>query len=124
MDKLSLHNLIFTKSTLLILILGVLFQASAVAESVGGATSPLCIEQEEHGNWVNINSNTRSITRINVDFFCRDTSLNGQLPAGFSFYLNLFGACHPRDCDWGEVGANRDRNGWIRTTIDHGFAVR
>jgi hypothetical protein len=84
----------------------------------------LCVTAPEDGWWRNKNSSTRSITRVHVDFQCQDQILNGQLHPPFPFYINLFGKCHPTDCDWGVVGANRASNGWIRTTIDHGFARR
>jgi hypothetical protein len=62
---------------------------------------------------------------VNVRFQCQDVIVNGQpYPPGFPYYLHLFGSCYPTDCDWGEVGARRDSSGWIRTTIDHGFATR
>jgi hypothetical protein len=61
---------------------------------------------------------------VHVNFYCRDQVLNGQLYPPFPFYLRLFGKCHPTDCDWGSVGARRESSGWIRTTVDHGFARR
>jgi hypothetical protein len=89
------------------------------------AVHALCVTPTEAGNWVNYDSNTRSITRINVRFQCQDQVLNGRpYPPGDPFYLHLYGACHPTDCDWGERGARQDSNGWIRTTINHGFATR
>lgn len=116
------------KSPLFILAIVVL----AIVGSITGLTlaaSPahaLCMTPAEEGEWVNYDSGTRSITRINVRFQCQDQVLNGRpYPPGSPYYLHLFGACHPTDCDWGEAGAERDRNnGWIRTTIHHGFATR
>ncbi len=85
----------------------------------------LCATPAEEGTWTNINSNTRSITNITVEFQCQDQIVNGRpYPPGPPYYLHLFGACHPTDCDWGRVGAERGTGDWIFTTIDHGFATR
>jgi hypothetical protein len=87
--------------------------------------SALCAQPREEGRWVNVNPNTRSITRLSVRFVCQDQILNGvPHPPGSPFYLHLYGKCHPTDCDWLERGATRSSGGWIRSTIDHGFAIR
>jgi hypothetical protein len=115
------------KSPLLMLVIVTLASLGSIA-GLALNVSPalaLCVTPEEQGEWVNYNSNTRSITKINVRFQCQDQILNGQpYPPGFPYYLHLFGACHPTDCDWGEVGARRNSSGWIRTTINQGFATR
>lgn len=99
-----------------ILLLGLAAAPPAVA---------LCAAQEEDGQWVNADHNTRSITRINLRFVCQDQILNGQLhPPGPPWYMHLFGACSPSDCDWGEVGAQRLSSGHIYGTYDQGFARR
>jgi hypothetical protein len=80
---------------------------------------------DEEGAWVNYDPNTRSITKVNVRFQCQDQIRNGQLyPPGYPYYIHLWGSCYPTDCDWREHGATRNSSGWIRTTIDHGFATR
>lgn len=85
----------------------------------------LCASQPEEGAWTNIDPNTRSITNVTIEFQCQDQVLNGRpYPPGPPFYVNLWGSCHPTDCDWGRVGAERGSDGWIFTTIDHGFAMR
>jgi hypothetical protein len=45
------------------------------------------------GDWYNVDSNTRSITRILIS------------QEGTSAYVHAYGKCHPIDCDWGTVGA-------------------
>lgn len=85
----------------------------------------LCAEQPEDGAWVNIDPNTRSITRINLRFICQDQIRNGELyPPGPPWYVHLWGKCHPADCDWGEVGATRTGSGWIYAYYNQGFARR
>ena len=85
----------------------------------------LCIQPDEDGNWVNTDPNTRSITRIPLRFVCQDQVLNGQLyPPGPPWYVNVFGKCHPTDCDWSEVGAQRLDSEHIYAFYDQGFAKR
>lgn len=43
------------------------------------------------GTWVNKDSNTRGVTRLVI------TS------AGNKLNIQVFGQCHPQDCDWGTV---------------------
>ena len=76
-----------------------------------------CIEQPEQGKWTNTDPNTRSLTRIDLRFTCQDQVHNGQpYPPGPPWHVHVFGKCHPTDCDWGEVGAQR-------LTAGHTFAV-
>lgn len=87
----------------------------------------LCARPSEMGQWVNRDSNTRSITRANIGFVCQDVRLNGERPTTPPYSIELFGACHPTDCEWEEVGASRlpvDEGSWLRTTLDQGFAER
>lgn len=99
-----------------LLLAAVYFQAPAYA---------LCAEQPEMGNWVNADSNTRSITRADLRFVCQDLILNGEPhPPGPPWYVHLFGKCHPNDCNWGEVGARRLGSGHIYAFYDQGFAKR
>lgn len=84
-----------------------------------------CVTPQEQGSWTNADPQTNSITRIQVRFVCQDQVLNGQpYPPGPPFYLHLFGKCHPTDCDWGEIGANRLSSGQIYGSYDQGFAKR
>ena len=86
----------------------------------------LCVTPFEEGQWSNIDSNTRGITRVNVRFICQDQILNGVpcCPPGPEFYVHIYGKCHPTDCDWGEVGAQGLNSGFIYATYDQGFAKR
>jgi hypothetical protein len=96
----------------------------------GGLVSPRpvaaqCLVQPENGNWINTDPNTRSLTRIQVRFTCQDQILNGEpYPPGPPWHVHVFGRCHPTDCDWGEVGAQRLSTGHIYAFYDQGFAKR
>lgn len=86
----------------------------------------LCLAPFEEGQWSNIDSDTRGITRVDIRFICQDQILNGVpcCPTGPPYYIHLYGKCHPNDCDWGEVGAQRTSGGFIYGTYDQGFAKR
>lgn len=85
----------------------------------------LCIQPPEEGNWVNTDSNTRSLTQINLRFVCQDQILNGQpYPPGPAWYDHIYGKCHPTDCNWGEVGARRLDTDHIYAIYSQGFATR
>jgi hypothetical protein len=74
---------------------------------------------------VNTDPNTNSITRIQLRFVCQDQILNGQpYPPGPPWYIHVFGKCHPTDCDWGEVGAQKLNSGHVYGFYDQGFAKR
>src|SRR5262245_6244182 len=82
-----------------------------------------CVQPPEEGTWINTEANTRSIPRIQLRFVCQDQILNGQpYPPGPPWYVHVWGACSPTNCDWGEVGAQRLSSGHIFATYDQGFA--
>lgn len=84
-----------------------------------------CLVQKEAGNWRNADPATRSLTRIQLRFTCQDQILNGEpYPPGPPWHIHVFGKCHPTDCDWGEVGAERLSSGHIFGRYDQGFARR
>lgn len=87
-----------------------------------------CSQPEEDGKWVNTDSSTRSLTRAELRFTCQDQVLNGVLyPPGPPWHVRLWGKCHPSDCDWQEVGADRVTIGnrtFVRAIYRQGFATR
>jgi hypothetical protein len=88
----------------------------------------LCVQPQEEGNWVNSDTNTRSLTRAVLRFTCQDQVLNGQpYPPGPPWHIHLWGKCHPSDCDWGEIGATAvtigDRT-YVYGVYSQGFATR
>ncbi len=77
------------------------------------------------GDWRNINANTNAMTRALVSFACNDVvlcDLDGNCSGGDSYYsMQMFGKCHPTDCEWGRVRAQFMADGWIRGTYAFGF---
>ncbi len=62
------------------------------------------------GSWINVNSGTGGVTRLVV------RSDDQQL------FVRAWGACHPRDCDWGEAQCTH-HGAACKATWDHGFAT-
>ena len=62
------------------------------------------------GSWINENSGTGGVTRVVI------RSDDAQL------FVHAWGACHPSDCDWGEIQCAPDGAG-CKATWDHGFAT-
>ena len=87
-----------------------------------------CVTQPEEGNWVNADTNTRSLTRAELRFTCQDQVLNGQpYPPGPPWHMHLWGKCSPSDCDWAEVGAQEVTIGsrtYVYAVFQQGFATR
>ena len=100
------------------------------------ARASLCIVPPENGNWHNVNPNTRAITRVNFRMTCTTrfvTTCHGFICTGHwestpNYYLRVFGACHPTDCNWGEVKGTKLTSGslagWYYFKFDQGFAKR
>jgi hypothetical protein len=85
----------------------------------------LCATPAEAGNWINVDSNTQSLTRVNLRFVCQDQILNGQpYPPGPPWYTRVFGRCTPSDCDWQEVGSQQLTSGYVYSVYTQGFATR
>jgi len=102
-----------------------LFGAIVGLLATHGRANALCLLPQEEGKWVNTDSNTRSLTRIELRFVCQDQVLNGQpYPPGPPWYVHVWGKCVPTDCDWGEVGAQQLGSGHIFAFYDQGFAKR
>jgi hypothetical protein len=92
------------------------------------SASALCVANPLMGSWHNINANTNSITKAQVDFGCGDVILcpvGGPCTGGQSTWtVSLWGKCHPTDCAWGPRPATLRSDGWLRTSYNHGFATR
>jgi hypothetical protein len=98
---------------------------SAALMSAPLPAGALCAAPQEAGSWSNTDPATRSIPQMEVRHVCKDQILNGEpYPPGPDWYLHLFGACHPTNCDWGEIGAQKLSSGHIYALYDQGFAKR
>jgi len=74
------------------------------------------------GNWVNVDSATSGVTKLKIDV------------SGTAVKLQVFGKCHPTDCDWGKVDAyayapNVSSNlvtsaRSLTAVYDHGFSTK
>jgi hypothetical protein len=77
------------------------------------------------GDWRNINAGTNAMTRALVTFTCNDHVLcdtQGNCTTAESYYsAQMFGKCHPTDCNWGRVRAWNMYDGWIRAMYYFGF---
>lgn len=59
--------------------------------------SASCLAQSENGGWRNVDANTRSITRADLQFLCQDQVLNGQPhPPGSPWTIRLRGVVQPK----------------------------
>jgi hypothetical protein len=120
------------KSLVLLALLGLLVLMQGYS---GSAEASMCIVPEEAGSWKNYDTDTRNITRLNFRMECRDdrqTTCYGSICSTTfgvksHYFINLWGKCHPSDCNWGEVEGVRlsgSLEGWYRFYYDQGFARR
>jgi len=84
------------------------------------ATAPafVCAQDPLRGEWVNVDPNTRGVTRLLLTPRCED---RGERAGTWT--LRMFGSCTPTDCDWGDTTA-RLRGGTFTAAYDQGFVVR
>jgi hypothetical protein len=96
-----------------------------VLVALPGTSQAICLWPQEAGDWTNIDPDTRSVTRIQLEFVCQDTIVNGQpFPPGPPWWVRVWGKCHPSDCDWGRVGAKKLDSGWIHAVFHQSFATK
>lgn len=76
----------------------------------------LCAAQDMDGTWINVDPNTGSLYRIDIDFPCYDVA--GA--SGPIVKIKTLGACSPTPCNWGEVASNNafmnTSGGWPQYT--------
>ncbi len=80
---------------------------------MGCQTTPVVVDF--FGTWVNEDIDTNSITKIEI-WRVGETEV----------YIQIWGACQPTNCDWGEQKTNFDDtlDNFINLIWDHGFAIR
>lgn len=88
----------------------------------------LCAAQPMAGTWRNIDSSSRSLTRVVVRFECGDVRLcdtDGNCSGGESYFtVRPLGSCSPTDCDWGSRRAQSMSDGWQLATYSHSWATK
>ncbi|MBE9063346.1 hypothetical protein [cf. Phormidesmis sp. LEGE 11477] len=94
-----------------------------------GFTEPaqaLCATDELGGQWENVDPNTRGITKINYIPRCGDQrfcSTDGTCSEPARTSIQVFGACSPTDCDWGESPMRiYQSDDWRYSVYEQGFA--
>lgn len=86
----------------------------------------------QQGTYENIDSDTRSITRMRVRYVCGAERSNNDDGSGTirhggdpHWEVALWGSCSPTDCEWGPARATmRERGAYLSARYDQGFAQR
>ncbi len=110
------------------LVLALVVASMAFTPSVSRAQCRVS-DPDLNGAWNNVDPNTRGITRVDVRFQCGDYRICDESGRCYTprtgYYIHVYGACHPYDCDWGEVEAYELSGGHVLyARYDHGFAQR
>lgn len=117
----STFRAVGTLAAMALMLLGTVF---AVGITTARPAEALCAPSDLDGHWENIDSNTDSITQVDIAT-CQPkrTCNNGTctITHGAATFMNPYGACSPTDCDWGRKEAKHKHDGWIRTVHDFGF---
>jgi hypothetical protein len=104
-------------------VLGALGLIGTLAALLPGASQAMCLWPQEEGDWVNVDPGARSLARIQLEFVCQDTIVNGQpFPPGPPWYMQAWSKHRPGD--WGRVGARKLGNGHIHAVFHQGFATK
>lgn len=124
----TINSMSFKLVRFLIATMIALVGAVSAAAMTAAPAQALCAAQPMEGNWRNINSGTKAITRVNVGFTCGDVrscDTDGNCTGGQSFFtVRTFGKCSPTDCDWGARRAATMSDGWQRATYSHSWATK
>ena len=104
--------------------LAIVFVGTTVSAAPAQA---LCVGPDTiSGTWRNTDPNTRSVTRVDVNWGCADQVL---CPVGGSCVtpggsVRVYGKCHPTDCDWGTRTIYVEKDGWRKATYHHSWATK
>ncbi|MBN1546206.1 MAG: hypothetical protein JW902_06065 [Syntrophaceae bacterium] len=71
---------------------------------------------EYNGTWTNVDTDTRGITKIVIHV--------GDSKNGLIYYVQVWGKCHPEDCDWGTEGTNSYSDGHLTARYENNYSIR
>jgi hypothetical protein len=113
----------------LALLVAALLTSSVMLATGASPAMALCgAHAAEHGNWTNVDANTRGIARIELRDCQAVQSCSGGVcsithDAGWT--MRVLGKCSPTNCDWGWSKSQfRLGSGQIPGYYDQGFARR
>lgn len=108
-----------------------LLSVAAAFAAPGTAQASCAAPWIQTGTYVNEDPNTRSITRMHLEFVCGARHSSGPGGVGsvahggdVHYRVRLWGSCSPRDCDWGTTRGEFGRGNNIFARYDQGFARR
>lgn len=108
--------------------ISLLVLATAAGLTLGAEPArALCAVAPEEGTWVNLNTNTRGLTRVVLKACQPITQCSGNvctITYDAGWLMRVYGKCSPTDCDWGPVTAQQFANRQIRGYYNQGFAKR
>ncbi len=98
----------------------------AISLSAAGSAWAQCVTSPMSGQWVSVNPATRGLTSAAVTVGCCDQVQNGVPVCSPPDSVQLFGRCHPTNCDWGKVSGHLQSPDGRRLTAiyNQGFAKR
>lgn len=70
-----------------------------------------CRSTPESGGWVNVDPDSKAITRLAISRLCRDVIIDDEYASwGPNWYVELTGDCGTKQCIWGRFGAEQSRS--------------
>ena len=120
---------VFTRSTRAAFLLASALSMSIPLSLLGfqAPSQALCVRDNMGGRWENVDANTQGITQVNYIPRCGDQricDLDGNCSEPARTSIEVFGACSPTDCEWGEADVNFRRDEWRYSIYDQGFAQK
>jgi hypothetical protein len=97
---------------------------TAVGVATAGPAGASCAPNPMHGDWYNIDANSRAMARVVVETCASVTTCsNGacSVAHGAGTYLTPYGKCTPTNCNWGRTLGQNMSDGWVRTIHNFGF---
>ena len=104
------------KKVILFLVLSLTLSTVIGLAGCGGSSTTPTIESENnfYGFWVNEDTDTPSITKVDID------------KVGDIILVHIWGKCQPTDCDWGieTTDISDASDGTLNLVWDQGFAIK